>query len=189
MSSRPMVIVVMKLLDIMCFTCATAIGLTLSRLVLMTLNQQQTGYALLLTPITFVLLPWSFCVVGLRSLQSGSDLVQIMRQPGMAANATVVCMTLYTVLLFLLQDRRLYHQSLAIMLSTYALTYSSALGSSVALVWLGSLLSGRWKLEPTWDELLCLVVGSLWLLLLLICWLAAGDVTLSYYRIALQFKE
>ena len=153
----------------MILVAAAAIGLVLARATIDHIFWMSTGFRKYAGPISGFLVGLTLAYVPIRLRRPRPALRRLVRQPGVTA-----C---FAVLLVMALDGAvwvLYCLKHAYPLVQYLPNYwrgnSEHIAPAVTAVWLGMLLSRRWRPESGWIDRLGRVIGFAWLLYLLFGW-------------------
>ena len=156
-----------SILDGMILVAATAVGLVLARTIFGDAVTLGANVINISRPITYFLLAWTLAVLTIRLRQPHPSLRRLVCQPGMAACLAVATVTAVDATAWAIYWAQLESRHATEMLARYWRGYHERPGLVVAAVWLGLLLSRRWRPEPGWIDRLGRLIGGLWLLTLL----------------------
>jgi hypothetical protein len=157
----------LTILDVMILVAGSALGFALAR----TLVSDSTSLRILLSrPAPFFLLGLTLAYLPIRLKQPRPPLRRLIVQPGMAACLAVSIVVVIDAISWGIFWARLKSGDATNMVARFWRLSHEHPGPAVLAVWLGLILSRRWRPEPGWIDRFGRLIGVLWLLTLLSDW-------------------
>lgn len=149
---------------------ASAVGLAAARSMSDDLWRFGTSPIWVARPFTLFLLALTSGFIPLRLRQPRPSINRTMIQPGMAACSAVTVVVAFDVVSWATYEVPRWEQHASTAVLRFWRLHSDHPGPAVATIWFALVVTRWWRAERTWLDRLGRVIGTLWLLSLLVDW-------------------